>query len=113
MMSREWKCVECVKHNTDACYNGGKFDDDNCKYMLIDVDYAYQQGKEDREKELAELPNQYSERLWKNAYDKGRADAIEELKSKTDCENSECYNCAMADGDMNCMLGLLELKEQK
>lgn len=43
----EWKCTECVKHGTDACFNGGKFDYDECKYMLIDVDYAYEKGRED------------------------------------------------------------------
>lgn len=38
----------------------------------------------DKDKELSELPNQYSEKLWKIAYDKGykqgRADAIDEYK---------------------------------
>lgn len=38
-------------------------------------------------------------------YQQGRADMVEELKSKADCENTECYNCAMSDGDLNCMLG--------
>lgn len=46
-MSKEWKCVECVKHGTDACYNGSKYEHDDCNYKLIDVDYAYEQGRAD------------------------------------------------------------------
>lgn len=32
---------------------------------------VYEQGKVDRDKELSELPNQYSEKLWNTAYDRG------------------------------------------
>lgn len=53
-MKHKWKCEECVKHGTDACYNGGRYDHDDCKYMLIDVDYAYNKGRADRDKEIAE-----------------------------------------------------------
>lgn len=54
-MSKEWKCAECVKHGTDACYNGSKYEHDDCNYKLIDVDYAYEQGRKDATEELAEF----------------------------------------------------------
>lgn len=42
----------------------------------------YQLGRADKDKELSELPNQYSEKLWKIAHDRGyeqgRADQKEE-----------------------------------
>lgn len=40
---------------------------------------GYEQGRADKDKELSELPNQYSEKLWKIAYNKGKANAIDEL----------------------------------
>lgn len=47
---------------------------------------GYEQGRADREKELSELPNEYSEKLWKIAYEKGRADertrVIDEYKNR-------------------------------
>ena len=46
-MSKEWKCEECEKHGTGACYNSGRYYHDDCQYMVIDVDYAYQQGRSD------------------------------------------------------------------
>lgn len=46
---------------------------------------AYRQGRADREKELSELPNEYSEKLWKIArdrgYEQGKSDAIEPIKA--------------------------------
>lgn len=53
-MSKEWKCEECEKHGTGACYNGGRYYHDDCQYMVIDVDYAYQQGRADAIDEYAE-----------------------------------------------------------
>lgn len=37
----------------------------------LTYDAIYNKGKADKDKELSELPNQYSEKLWKNAYDRG------------------------------------------
>lgn len=49
----------------------------------LDVDEAYtggyQQGRADREKELSELPNEYSEKLWRIAYQKGKTDGAREF----------------------------------
>lgn len=42
-------------------------------------DNVYQQGRADREKELSELPNEYSEKLWKIAYQKGKTNGAREF----------------------------------
>lgn len=43
------------------------------------IKHFYEKGRADREKELSELPNEYSEKLWKLAYNRGRADAIDDF----------------------------------
>ena len=45
-----------------------------------DMNFAYEKGRADKEKELSELPNQYSEKLWKIAYNKGKADMKKEIE---------------------------------
>ena len=43
------------------------------------IEQSYFGGRADREKELSELPNEYSEKLWKNAFDKGKAEGAREF----------------------------------
>lgn len=58
---------------------------------------GYKKGRADKDKELSELPNQYSEKLWKNAHDRGyeqgREDAIDEYMNKLKLEFHPCLNC--------------------
>lgn len=42
--------------------------------------------------------------MLEKAYRQGRADERAKLLAQADCKNAECWNCAMADRDMNCML---------
>lgn len=49
-----------------------------------------------------------NKQMMEECYQQGRADERTRLLSLADCDNAECWNCAMADGDMNCIL-----KEQK
>lgn len=44
--------------------------------------------------------------VYREGYEQGKADTIDELKSKADC--GRCYECAMADANLDCMLGLKE-----
>lgn len=53
-----------------------------------------------------EIKKMTKEQNYLRGYSDGKADAIEELKSKADCDI--CYECAMADENLDCMLGLKE-----
>lgn len=103
----------------------------DCECVPYDVECdscirAYKQGKADREKELSELPNEYSEKLWKLAYSRGRTDAIDEFKTdiinKIDFEEKWLMNCKSNNADTNIVFSALktfannraeQLKEQK
>lgn len=63
--------------NCNTCENQEK-----CSKLSPCIVEAYEQGRADREKELSELPNEYSEKLWKLAYNRGRADASFEEQYK-------------------------------
>lgn len=74
----------------------------------------YVKGKADG---YSRAENDYHKQTEKNrqssydcGYQQGKADAIEELKSKADCDR--CYECAMADENLDCMLGLKEHNER-
>lgn len=47
-MSKQWTCNDCVVKDTDACYYGNPMlTDFKCDKRIVDVDYAYQQGRAD------------------------------------------------------------------
>ena len=55
-MSKQWECKDCVKQGTDACYfkevvDGYKY----CHDIVVDVDYAYAQGRADVIEEFVEM----------------------------------------------------------
>lgn len=60
--------------------------------------YQYEKGRADREKELQGIKDLGA------LYSEIRADERAKLLSLADCDNTECWNCAMCDGDMNCIL---------
>lgn len=69
--------MNCV--NTEDCSKCKCCDDETGDLVLCALMFGYQQGRADKDKELSELPNQYSEKLWKNAYERGKTNAIEEF----------------------------------
>jgi len=42
---------------------------------------GYEQGIADRDKEMSKLPNEYADKLWKIAYERGRANERNEILS--------------------------------
>lgn len=95
-MKKEWKCKDCVKYGTDACFNGGRFDYDECKYKLIDCDYAYEQGRSDKYQEII---SEYM-LLTEKQVAEIRADAIDEcikilldMSCVKDCYKQDCADC--------------------
>lgn len=51
-MSKEWHCEDCCCFGTDAChYQSMESHYIACEHLCVDHDKAYQQGREDAEKD--------------------------------------------------------------
>lgn len=122
------KCKECryvrncettPNSNADECEIFVKLESDfkvvlprTTEEWQRDMNFAYEKGRADKDKELSELPNPYSEKLWENAYNIGRANAIDEFaeKMKPIAIKWFTYGC-MYLGDIDTLAE--QLKEQK
>lgn len=57
--------------------------------------YQYERGRADRDKELSELPNEYSDKLWKIAYERGRTNErakVEDIINRLDVDTEDLVN---------------------
>lgn len=84
-MSKQWTCKDCVKQNTDACYftevlDGHKY----CHDIVVDVDYAYEQGRADVWTDIEKIINNMT-----NPIDTMRI-IIEQLKEQKQCSRHLC-----------------------
>lgn len=91
----------CTEANEDkeACW----FFSPTEKYRIEQSkEYAigYEQGVADRTKEL----QKQFDMLYADKLEQVRTDERTKLLAQAECKNAECWNCAMSDGDMNCML---------
>lgn len=96
----------------------GNISDSEYQELIKKLDGHNKQIREEIKKELWELPNEYSEKLHKIAYEKGRADAISEYKKKIEFEYKWLLDCKVFESNVDIAFNTLisyaeKMKEQK